>query len=412
MKLKRFLTYSGITLILLVITLFILPFVINLDNYIAKITVPASKAIGRRVSIKHLRLTILTGVGMELKGVRIDEKNPSEPPFVRIGNIDIGIKLLPLLKEEISVNKITFSRPRINIIRYKNGSYNFSDLLRRSKKSAKMSAKKEKALSNIPEQFYVDKFLISDGEIHIVSFDNGKEHNYGLNNINLNVTGFNVNKPFSVSFGASLEGLKDARLDINGIVGPIGRHISIMTVPLNITASLSHIDIPYVLSLAGIKEHILKSGVINIDETLKSTKNNIMNINGKIRVSDLTFTNATVKPFVVTDNLQFYSHRRFLSVNDITFRSKGINLGLKGKTNLSGKSVHVSLFSRQLSINRLLAFYSPLKQALPHNIALDGDAGIKANINNVGNNLNIKGIIDLSNAKISYPKLKADSNAF
>ncbi len=406
MKHKKLLIYSGITLVVIVAVLLVLPFVINLDKYIPKITGAASKAIGRQVSIGHLRLTILSGLGVELKDVTVQEKVPTKTPFVHVEDVDVGVKLLPLLKKEISISKVILTEPEINIIRYPDGTYNFSDMLKKqSEKPAEKTTEAAKPSSVIPEGFYLGELYVSDGVVNITNVEKGKERKYGLNHINIGVYGFNVKKAFKVSLGVSFDNLKDARLDVNGYIGPTGQHVSIENLPLNISISLKHIDIPYVLSLAGIKSQTLSAGTLDVDEKINSKSSGVMDMNGKIALSGLTLTNGTISPFYVTDDLQFVPKEKLLTINDITFKSDGINIGLKGNANVSTKAINADLFSRELSMDKLVGFYSPMRKSLPQDSTISGDGIIKTNISTINNVMGINGSIDLSKAKISYQKL-------
>ena len=405
MKIKKVLIYSAITLLMIIVVLLVLPFVVNLDKYISKITGPASKAVGRQVSIDHLRLTILTGLGVELKGVSVAETKPSKTPFVHIEGVDVGVKLLPLLKKEIAISKVIITKPDINIIRYADGTYNFSDLMKKTseKPTETTAAKPEEkgGTSGIPKGFSLGKLAITDGRVSITDIDNKKEHSYVIDHINLGVQDFNVTKPFKVSLGVTFGNLKDARLDVNGMVGPIGEQLSPETLPLNIKVSMKHIDIPYMISLAGQKKQVLKSGTLDVEEALKS-KAGVTDINGRIGLSGLALTNATIAAVNITDNLQFHSDKKQLSINDITVQSQGIDLGLKGDADISGKSAHISLFSRKLPISGLLDFYSPLKQMLPQDMDISGNGSIKTDVTADGSTMGIKGIVDLTNARIGY----------
>ncbi len=406
MKLKKILTYSGITLGVIIVILLVLPFVINLDKYISRITGPASKAIGRQVSIGHLRLTILTGLGVELKDVTVQEKVPAKAPFVSVKDIDVGVKLLPLLKKEISVSKVILTKPDINIIRYQDGTYNFSDLMNKPKEKAEVKPeKKAQPSSGIPEGFSLDKLEVSDGVINITNVEHGKGHTYGLNHINLGVYGFNVDKAFQVSLGVSFDNLKDARLDINGDVGPTGQQISVEHLPLNITILLKHIDLPYVLSLAGVKAQPLSAGTLDVEEKLNSESSGNIDINGKVQLSGLALTNGTVSPFSVSNDLQFMPREKLLNIKDVTLQSDGINLGLKGNTNIATMGINIDLFSRNLSLDKLIAFYSPLEKSLPADAQVSGDGSIKTSVSTQKDVMNINGSIDLSKAKISYAKM-------
>ncbi len=404
MKVKKVVTYTGISLVVIIAVLLILPFVINLDTYIPQITSSASKAIGRQVSISHLRLTILSGLGVELKGVTVQEKVPAKAPFISVKDISVGVNLLPLLKKEISVSKVVLDKPDINIIRYANGTYNFSDLLQKPapQKPEQSTQAKPAASSGIPAGFSLDKLEIADGTVTMTDSGHGKQKQYGLNHINLGVYGFNVRKAFRVSLGVSFNNLKDARLDVHGDVGPTGRQISVEHLPLNLTILLKHIDIPYVMALAGVKGQPLSAGTLDVDERLSSKPSGSMDIKGKIQLAGLALTNGTISPFSITNALQFVPAEKVLAIEDVTLKSDGINIGLTGKTNIATKAIDIKMASRELSLEKLMAFYSPLENALPPSAQISGDAGITTTVRTSGAVMAVNGIIDLARAKIQY----------
>ena len=406
MKIKKIFLYSGITVVVVIGILLVLPFVVNLDKYISKITGPASKAIGRQVSIGHLRLTILSGLGVELKNVTIQEKVPAATPFVHVADVEVGVKLLPLLKKEIAISKVILVKPAINIMRYPDGRYNFSDLLqKKTEKPAEKITATAKPSTGIPEGFYLDKLSVSDGVINLTDVGHGKEHTYGLNHINVGVYGFNVKKAFKVSLGVSFNNLKDARLDIHGNVGPTGTQISVEHLPLNLTILLRHIDIPYVMSLAGVKALPLSAGTLDVDEKLSSKPAGSMDIQGEIQLSGLALTNGTISPFTISNTMQFLPKEKMLTIRDITVKSDGIDLGAKGSVNIATKAINIDLTSRQLSLEKLLAFYSPLSKSLPKEVSIGGDGSIQTTVRTAKTAIGIQGTIDLAKATISYGKL-------
>ncbi len=403
MKLKKAIIYSGAALVLIVAILLVLPFVINLDRYIGKITAPVSKAIGRQVSIKHIRLTILTGLGVELKGVTVAEKAPAKRPFVHVDDIDVGVKLLPLLKKEIDISRVILLRPDVHIVRYENGTYNFSDLLKTAPATTHR-AQTKKAATGIPAGFSLDRLALSHGTIDISSFQHKREHDYRISDINLEVNDFNASSPFTMALGVHFASLKEASLNVQGKVGPLGQQPSLETLPIDMAVSMKHIDIPYMLALAGIKSKVLAAGTLDVHETLKSSSGTT-NIDGRIGFSGLTLTNGTIEPFALTNRLQVHQRQKLLSIKDITLSSRGIELGLQGDMSIPGMTINASLASRKLSIEDLLAFYSPLKQMLPAAVSISGNVGVTTEVHDDKTGIRARGAVDLQDATVRYKDL-------
>ncbi len=412
MKIKKTIIYPVIGLITIIIILAVLPFVINLDNYISKITVPASKAIGRQVTIKHIRLSILTGLGLELKDVSIADVTSSTVPFVHVDDVKVGVDILPLFKKEISINSIKLLDPNVHLIRYPDGKYNFSDLLK--KKTAEKTKASASKPSSIPEGFYLGKLLLDNGTITLTSHENNKVKKYIVKDINLGISNFNVKNPFSIYLTANLGTLKDTGFEIKGMIGPIGQYVSAEKLPYDLTAKFNHIDIPYILKFAGFKKEILKSGIVDADETLKSTPRGTVDITGKVSLSGIAFTDADIKPFDITNNLEFTTAQKSLKINDIALQSDGINIDAKGNVNLNKHVSIVHLESKKLVLNNLIAFYSTLKQKLPQELLLSGNGSIKTDVSTTPGSTDINGVVDFTDAKVAYDKkfIKQSSTPF
>lgn len=109
-------------IVLLVIALAIAPFLVDLNRFIPQIESAAKDALGRDVKIKEIRLSLLGGVGAELKNLEIENQAGFSPkPFVTVDEIDVGICILPLLKNAIVVKKIALIKPAILLERSRSG---------------------------------------------------------------------------------------------------------------------------------------------------------------------------------------------------------------------------------------------------------------------------------------------------
>lgn len=131
MRLRRkILIGIGTALALLLLFLALLPSLIDLDRYRDTIAARAEKALGRKVSLAHLKLSFLKPVAF-VQGIRIAERSGfGEGPFLEAEALEVRIELLPLLIGQVKIAKAVLDRPRIVIARSKTGSWNIDDLLK------------------------------------------------------------------------------------------------------------------------------------------------------------------------------------------------------------------------------------------------------------------------------------------
>ena len=105
------------------------PFVIDLNNYKGKIVNIAKSSLGRDMDFDNIELSLLSGLGADIHGLRIAE-NPAfgKGDFVSLERLQLKIKLLPLLKKQVQVGELILEKPRIQLIKNKKGEFNFNDI--------------------------------------------------------------------------------------------------------------------------------------------------------------------------------------------------------------------------------------------------------------------------------------------
>ena len=105
----------------------------------------AEQALGRKVSVSDVGLTLWGGVGLTLKNFTMsDDPSFSSSHFVSSEDLQINVKLMPLLRRDFQVRRLTLHKPVIQVIRNKEGSFNFSTIGQGKKEKQKEPEKAEK----------------------------------------------------------------------------------------------------------------------------------------------------------------------------------------------------------------------------------------------------------------------------
>ena len=126
---KKLLLIGAVVLILILMLAVLIPFVVDLNKYKDTILAQIEPYVPREVDFDHVELTLLTGVGAEIRGFRMAE-NPLFGPgdFLQLKSLNVRIRVLPLLSRQIKVSRITLNEPVVQLIRNEQGVFNFSDL--------------------------------------------------------------------------------------------------------------------------------------------------------------------------------------------------------------------------------------------------------------------------------------------
>ena len=86
-----------------------------------------SAALGRPLAIENINLSFWGGIGIDLGGVTIG--NPEgfpEGDFMKAENVDVKLKIFPLLKGEYQLSRLIIDKPSINLLKRADGSNNFT----------------------------------------------------------------------------------------------------------------------------------------------------------------------------------------------------------------------------------------------------------------------------------------------
>src|SRR5258706_9984878 len=137
---RKWLIMAGATLLVLVaVTALAL---MNLNSLInrnkAYLLAKAQESLGRQLGVGDIALTLWGGIGVRLKQFSLsDDPAFSKEPFVRAADLQVNMKLLPLLRKELQVRNLVLHEPVINVIRDKSGQFNFSTIAGDKKKREK-----------------------------------------------------------------------------------------------------------------------------------------------------------------------------------------------------------------------------------------------------------------------------------
>lgn len=114
MKRSFKITLIALAILLLISLLIIsLPSFIDLTPYKDKIEGFIEGSIHRDVSIREIRLSILKGIGAELKDVRISKAQRVRDDLLDIKYLRITLRILPLLRKGIELKEISIYSPKV-----------------------------------------------------------------------------------------------------------------------------------------------------------------------------------------------------------------------------------------------------------------------------------------------------------
>src|SRR5439155_2313880 len=126
---KRALKIVAIVIGVLIVVVVALPFIVNVNNFRPRIESELTTALGRKVTVGNLSLSLWSG-SLAADDIAIaDDPGFSTSPFIKAKSLDVGVEIIPLiLSKTLHVTDLTLSQPQVALLRDRSGKWNFSTL--------------------------------------------------------------------------------------------------------------------------------------------------------------------------------------------------------------------------------------------------------------------------------------------
>jgi len=382
---KRALKIVGIIVGILILIALVLPFVINVNSFRPRIESELTTALGRKVSVGNLVLSIWSG-SLSADDIAIaDDPTFSNSPFIRAKSLGVGVEVMPLIfSKTLHITDLTLTDPQVSLLRARSGRWNFSTIGKAAPqknaappKQAAAPASTEKssspAESNSDQSFQqnlsVGKLSIKDGVVSIGDTGNASKARV-YKNVNVTVKDFAFSSQFPFTLSADLPGGGTIKLD--GNAGPINPSDAAAT-PLQAKLNLKSLDLAasgFVDPSSGI------SGVANFDGTVNSDGKQA-NSSGHATTDKLKLS-PKGSPAPKTVNLQYATtydlekQNGRLTQGDVTV-GKAV-AKLSGTYDLQGESANLNmkLNADNMPVDDLESMLPALGVTLPSGSSLQG----------------------------------------
>ena len=157
----------GVLVALILVVIVAIPLFLNANALRTRIETTLTGALGRKVVIGKLDVSILSG-GLVAHDVTVaDDPAFSTQPFIQASGVDIGVELLPLiLHRDVQVRSFTLDSPKVVLLRGANGTWNYSSIGSASTHSADQEKQTGSMIPNLTVasvQVKNGQFTVGDG---------------------------------------------------------------------------------------------------------------------------------------------------------------------------------------------------------------------------------------------------------
>src|SRR5438552_2694151 len=178
-------TLKIILVVVGVLTVLVLPFLIPVNQFRPTIEEKASAALGRKVQLGDISLSLLSG-SLSAENLSIgDDPKFSPSPFLTAKSLNVGVEIMPLIfSKTLNVTGVTIAGPQVILLRNTAGQWNYSSLGGSAAKSqAQQAPAARSAGSSNATEFSVKKLTLTDGSIIIGSTNSQNRSTYDHVNV-------------------------------------------------------------------------------------------------------------------------------------------------------------------------------------------------------------------------------------
>ena len=393
----------GIVILVVIIAGAIFLATFNVNNYRGRIQSELENRLGRQVQLGDMHLSVFPP-SFQVNNLSIaDDARFNDPnPFVKASQLNVSVKLLPLLHKDVQIDSLTLQRPTVELIKNQQGVWNFSTLgnnpeaaqppahpAQPQKPGQKPTAQQPaKPAPSQPEQqggasnFSLSELSIQDGQVALTDHQAGHPRAV-YDHIDLTLNNFAPDQPFSLALAAHLPGPGKQEVRLDGKGGPLAQGDPAAT-PFHGTLNLDGVWI------SGVSKFLNNPALANTDGSLTG-QTKIDSDSGKLGANGgFTIQNAKVHgvdvgyPIDLRYNLADDLKTDLLNVQSATVKLGQTPVNLSGVVNMkpTPMQLNVNVKADNVSIAEMTRLASAFGVAFSPNTTVNGQAS--ANIHATG----------------------------
>jgi AsmA protein len=409
MFMSRFFRILAIVVGVLVVIVLVLPFLVPVNQFRPTIEQKASTALGRKVDVGNLSLSLISG-SLAADNLSIaDDPKFSSSPFLTAKSIKVGVELMPLIfSKTLNITGVSIDTPQVNLIRNPAGDWNYSSFGSSAPKSQgeqKPEAKqpeKQRATQapnqTSSEEFSVAKLELRNGSVVVGSTNSQKRSRY--DQVSVTASDVALTTKFPLTITANLPGGGNFKLD--GHAGPLDQSNTALT-PVDAKLTVNGLN----LATTGFLDPSLGlGGILDLNASLTS-QNGEARVNGSGKLSKALLV-AGGSPASIPANIDFAT-RYDLRKNTGVLEPSNLKVGsavakLTGTYEVPGDNaiVHIKVDAQNMPAKDLEAFLPAVGVNMPSGATLQGGT-LNANLDLSGptNKLVTAGNVGLFSAKLA-----------
>src|SRR5882672_6722804 len=349
-KLRIVLIVVGVLIVLVLVA----PFLIPVNQFRPTIEAKASVALGRKVQLGNMSLSLISG-SLSAENLSIgDDPKFSQSPFLTAESLKVGVEMIPLIfSKTLNVTGVTIDNPQVTLLHNAAGLWNYSSL--------GGSAAKSSSSSTSAADLSIKKFVLKNGSIIVGSTNSQKRSTY--DHVDVTASDVSITSKFPVTVTADLP--SGGKFKLDGTVGPVDQADAEFT-PLDAKLTISSLNIA---STGFVDSSLGLGGIVDLDANL-SSQGGEAQVKGTMKFSKaLLVAGGSPAGVPVTVN---FATKYNLRKNSGVLEPSTLNIGgaaahLSGTYQTTGEvtAVNIKLNAKDMPAKDLEAFLPALGVNLP-----------------------------------------------
>src|SRR5882762_8192016 len=393
----------------LIVLVLVVPFLIPVNQFRPTIEEKASAALGRKVELGNLSLSLISG-SLSADNISIgDDPKFSSSPFLTAKSLNVGVEIIPLIfSKTLNVTGVTIASPQVTLLHNAAGVWNYSSLGGEAAKAQAKKAPAEKPSGAASAaEVSVNKLTLSDGRIIVGSTNSQKRSTY--DHVNVTASDVSLTTKFPVLVTADLP--NGGKFKLNGTAGPVDEADTALT-PLDAKLNVTGLDLAstgFLDSSAGL------GGIIDLNGNLSSQVGEVQT-KGNVKFSKALLVaggSPAGVPVTVDFNTKYNLGKNAGVLNPSTLNIGSAAARLNGTYEVAGEAtvVNIKLDAKDMPAKDLEAFLPAIGIHLPKGASLAAGT-LNSDLNLIGptNKLVITGNVGLFNGALAGIKSGKDLN--
>jgi len=383
----------------LVVLILIVPFLIPVNQFRPTIEEKASAALGRKVQLGNLSLSLISG-SLSAEELSIgDDPKFSSSPFLTAKSLIVGVEIMPLIfSKTLNVTGVTIDSPQVTLLHNGAGQWNYSSLGTAAAKGQPPAAAKPAGSTSAPADLTIKKLELKDGSIIVGTANSQKRSTY--DHVNVTASNVAITSQFPVTVTADLP--SGGKLKIDGVVGPIDQADAALT-PLNAKLDVTSLNLA---STGFLDPSLGLGGIVDLDGTITS-QNGEAEIKGNTKLSKALLIAGGAPsgvPVIVDFNTKYNLRKNSGVLNPSTLKIGSAAAHLHGTYETAGEatSVNIKVEGKDMPAKDFESFLPALGIHLPKGASLAaGTINTDLNLTGPTSKMVTTGTVGLFKAKIA-----------